>query len=346
MADIFISHAVADKALADKFVAFLKEAIGVPATAIFCSSVGGHGIPLGDDFNEYMKKEIQKPKLVILLMTPRYMESWFCLMELGATWAISLNPLPIVVPPVQFSAISSTLGLKQGWRIDDHDKLIDLRAKINAAGIVLEHRPEHDWDRKRTAWRADLGRLLKNITKPTNVTASEHEALKQELAELRQQYANLEEEYQDANGTIEELKAAKDPVAVKAIMQKKSGFNAEARFDELIADVSEARPKVSIYFYRSNILMDLSGKAADINWRDSQQKEDMEAAIQYKLADPDPPHDFLWRGTKLKRVANSVKALDDFLASPEARDFVKGKEADGISMETDDLDFWEEHLRS
>jgi|GEM_PF-6445125 len=52
---------------------FLKEAIGVPSAAIFCSSVDGHGIPLGDDFNEYIKKQIQKPKLVILLMTPRYM---------------------------------------------------------------------------------------------------------------------------------------------------------------------------------------------------------------------------------------------------------------------------------
>ncbi|MBX4997460.1 TIR domain-containing protein [Rhizobium lentis] len=346
MADIFISHAVADKALADKFAAFLKEAIGVPSAAIFCSSVEGHGIPLGDDFNEYMKKEIQTPKLVILLMTPRYMESWFCLMELGATWAISLNRLPVVVPPVQFSAISSTLGLKQGWRIDDHSKLIDLRTKIKAAGIDLEQRSEHDWDKKRTAWRADLGRLLKNIAKPTNVTAAEHEALKQELEELRQQFANLEEEYQEANETIDELKAAKDPVAVKAIMQRKSGFDAEVRFDELIAEVSAARPKVSIYFYRSNILMDLYGKAAEIDWRDSQQKADMEAAIQYKLADSDPPHDFLWRSTKLKRVVNAVKALEEFLASPEARDFVKGREADGISMETDDLDFWEEHLLS
>ncbi|MGO6937867.1 TIR domain-containing protein [Rhizobium johnstonii] len=346
MADIFISHAVADQAVADKLVSFLKEAIGVPSAAIFCSSVDGHGIPLGDDFNEYMKKEIQKPKLVILLMTPRYMESWFCLMELGATWAISLNPLPIVVPPVQFDAISSTLGLKQGWKIDDHTKLIDLRAKIRATGIGLEERSDHDWERKRTAWRADLGRLLRNIAKPKSVTAADHEAIKEELEELRQQYTNLEEEYQAASETIEELKAAKDPAAVKAIMQKKSGFDAAARFKELLADVSRARPKVSIWFYRSNVLMDRYGKAAKIEWSDQQQNADMEAAIQYNLADRDVPHDFLWQGTKLKRVAAAVKALEDFLGSPEAEEFVNIKEAEGISMEPDDLDFWEEHLLS
>lgn len=346
MADIFISHAVADKALAIKFVDFLKEAIGVPSAAIFCSSVDGHGIPLGDDFNEYMKNEIKEPKLVILLMTPRYMESWFCLMELGATWAISLNPLPIVVPPVQFGAISSTLGLKQGWKIDDHAGLIDLRAKVRATGIVLEERSDHDWEKKKTAWSADLRRLLKNIAKPTNVTAAEHEALKKQLEELQQQFANLEEGYQEASETIEELKAAKDPAEVKAIMQKKSGFDAEAQFDELLKAVSAARPKVSIYFYRSSILMDLYDKAARIDPRDQNQRDDVDAAIQYKLMDPEIPNDLLWGGNKLKKVATAVKALEHFLRSDEATEFVKEREADGKSMDTDDLDFWEEHLLS
>jgi hypothetical protein len=44
MTDIFISHAVADQPLAKLLVDFLKEAIGVPTTAIFCSSAKGHHI--------------------------------------------------------------------------------------------------------------------------------------------------------------------------------------------------------------------------------------------------------------------------------------------------------------
>ena len=72
MSEVFISHAVADQRLAKLLVDFLKEAIGVPTGAIFCSSVNGHDIPLGEDFNEYIKQKIQKPKLVILLMTPAY----------------------------------------------------------------------------------------------------------------------------------------------------------------------------------------------------------------------------------------------------------------------------------
>ena len=84
MSEIFISHAVADKKLAKALVTFLKEAIGVPEKSIFCSSVKGHDIPLGADFNKYMKDKIQNPKLVILLITETYLERHFCLMELGS----------------------------------------------------------------------------------------------------------------------------------------------------------------------------------------------------------------------------------------------------------------------
>jgi hypothetical protein len=125
-----------------------------------------------------MKKQIQNPKFVILLMTPRYMERWFCLMELGATWAKSLRALPIVVPPIKFNVVSNTLGLKQGWSVDNHAKLIDLRQMVQATDIALEPRTEHDWDKKRAAWKVDLKRLLKNLVPATNVPASDHKAVR------------------------------------------------------------------------------------------------------------------------------------------------------------------------
>ncbi len=343
MTDIFISHAVADKALADKFVAFLKEAIGVPAKAIFCSSVDGQGIPLGGDFNEYMKRQIQNPKLVILLMTPRYMESWFCLMELGATWAKSLTALPIVVPPIKFSAISSTLGLRQGWSIDNFAKLIDLRDMIRSLEIKLEERTEHDWDKKRAAWNVDLKKLLKQLAPATNISASDHKAVQDELDAIKQELSSLQDVYEEASDTIEELKAAKDPAAVKTIMKKKKGFDAEGRFRELLEDISNLRSHVSIRFYR-NMIMDQYDKAVAIDWYDHDQKEDAERAIQYNLMDADEPHRFLWSGKKLSKVSTAVNALAEFLESEEAVDFVKEREREGYPMEVDDLEFWEKHL--
>lgn len=137
--------------------------------------------------------------------------------------------------------------------------------------------------------------------------------------------------------------AAKDPVAVKAIMSKKTSVDAEARFKEILKTIVDLRPRVSIYFYR-NLIMDLYGKAVPIVWYDSDQKSNAEMAIQYNIMDPDPPHAYLWRGKKLKKVQAAVRALDEFLESEEAADFVKEHESSGNTMDTDDLEFWEDNL--
>jgi hypothetical protein len=142
--------------------------IGVPSAAIFCSSLKGHGIPFTEDFNDYMKEQIQAPKLVVLIMTPAYLESAFCLMELGASWANSLQALPVVVPPVGFDTVSKTLGLKQAWDINDAAGLIDLRKLVREL-ITVEPRDEHTWEQKRAAWRIGLKKALKDLAKPTKV---------------------------------------------------------------------------------------------------------------------------------------------------------------------------------
>ncbi len=45
MTDIFISHAVADRHLAEILVDFIVDAIGIPEKSIFCSSVLVTAIP-------------------------------------------------------------------------------------------------------------------------------------------------------------------------------------------------------------------------------------------------------------------------------------------------------------
>src|SRR5208283_1026429 len=147
MSKVFISHATADRALAKLLVEFLKEGIGVPGASIFCSSLKGHGIPFAKDFNDYVKKQIQKPDLVMLHMTESYMESSVCLMETGACWVSSLKALPVVVPPVSYDTVTKTLGLKQAWTITDHPGLIDLK-KLIVERITVEPRDEHTWDQK------------------------------------------------------------------------------------------------------------------------------------------------------------------------------------------------------
>ncbi|MCQ1855992.1 TIR domain-containing protein [Neorhizobium galegae] len=173
MSDIFISHATADQPLAEMVVDLLADAIGVPETSIFCSSVPGHGNPLTYDFNHNMLQQIQNPKLVVLLMTPAYMDSAFCLMELGATWALQLKPLPIVVPPVSFVEVTRTIGFRQGWNITDTSGLESIRQTVLDT-LGIEGRGNHNFERKRKRWAVDLQLRLKELQPSPKVPRSEY----------------------------------------------------------------------------------------------------------------------------------------------------------------------------
>jgi len=144
----------------------------------------------------------------------------------------------------------------------------------------------------------------------------------------------------EASETIEELKAAKDPVAVKAIMSKKTGVDAEARFKEILKTIADLRPKVSIYFYR-NLIMDLFGKAPPLSGMIATRNIVPKWRSNTTSWTPEP-HVYLWGGKKLKKVQAAVKALDEFLESEEAADFVRKRESSGNTMDTDDLEFWED----
>jgi TIR domain len=297
MSKIFVSHATADRALAKLIVEFMKEAIGVPGASIFCSSLKGHGIPFAEDFNEYMKNQIQKPDLVILLMTEAYLESPFCLMETGACWANSLRALPVVVPPVTYDTVTKTLGLKQAWTITDHAGLIDFK-KLVVEQISVEPRDEHTWDQKRAKFRVDLRGVMRDLKGATKVSADHHKAVVDQVAEQTKEIEALGSLLEEANSKISMLEKAKDRTNVKAVKKAFGGANAlQEGFDTLIKRVAKARPSNTSMNIFMHIIMDHFGKAPQIDW--FHERDDFERAIQYNLINPDEPHAVEWGKSKL-----------------------------------------------
>lgn len=342
MADIFVSHATADKTLARLLVNLLREGIGVPGSAIFCSSLKGHGIPFTEDFNDYMKEQIQQPKLVFLLMTPAYLESAFCQMELGASWAKSLTALPIVVPPVGFDVVSKTLGLKQAWDINDASGLTDLR-KLVRDNLKTEPRDDHIWDEKRAEWKLKLKKVLKDLAPASNVPAETHDALKASVADQANEIAALQAMLEKANDTIEALKAAKNPPEVKSIIAEFSDKDDKEVFEQLLDEVKSARPKQASNAVFKHILLDHFDLAVAINWYNS-DRDEFERAFQYKLLSSDEGHPVQWGGPKLKPLSKAISDLVTFLGSREGEALAKEQQVDGVPMEADDLGFWEYHL--
>jgi hypothetical protein len=340
MSEVFISHAVADQRLAKLLVDFLKEAIGVPTGAIFCSSVNGHDIPLGEDFNEYIKQKIQKPKLVILLMTPAYVESLFCLMELGAAWAQSATSLAIVVPPIEFQTVSKTLGLKQAWKITDRNKLIDLRDLVRKAVSKLETRSEHTWEDKRRQWNIDLKKILPKLQQASKVDAGKHKEVVAELKETSEEVERLETELAKLQEEYEELEKLKNKEEVKAHKRRKSGSKALLdEFDDLIEAVDKTKPRASKVVLR-HLIADHFDRAGTIDWMND--RPEFEDAVKYGLTSPDDGR-VQWGRDKLRSFRTAIQAVQTFLDSEEGNKVRELQESD-VPMDPDDLEFWVYHL--
>ena len=128
--DVFISHAVADKDIAEEFTRLLASGLNITGGAVFCSSLPGRTIPGGFNFVEHIKDALHSSKVVLLLLTENYFASQFCLTEIGACWISKGNVIPVLVPPVGYEKLKATLSITQAWKINDDDNLNSLADDI------------------------------------------------------------------------------------------------------------------------------------------------------------------------------------------------------------------------
>jgi TIR domain len=227
---IFISHATADKELVDALVDLLQTGIGVPHDQIFCTSLEGHGIPEGEDFADFIRDKLQGAGHVIMVITPRYYESAFCLCELGATWIQSGSAFPLIVPPLGFSDMKAVLSGVQAGLINDASKLDNLRDRLGSSV------PTAKWNAKRDVFlRTFDQRLAGSIKGPTKIPSEKFKELNEKYAALLDEVSVKENEIRTLNQQIADLKALRDRSEVAKVVAKYS--DEEERFDALIKRV-------------------------------------------------------------------------------------------------------------
>lgn len=119
---LFISHAYADKALAD----LLRDSLvlgGVPTDWMFYSSARGTGIPSGQEVTTYLQRSLQQSGLVVELLSESFLSRPMCLMELGGAWALGVPTYPIVVPPLGRATAVQQIGNVQMGILGTDDEL-------------------------------------------------------------------------------------------------------------------------------------------------------------------------------------------------------------------------------
>jgi TIR domain len=162
---IFISHASADRKLAD----LLRDTLvlgGIQRERIFYSSSRATGIPSGTDVRAHLRSELQQAGLVIELISATFLTRPMCLIELGGAWVLEKSTHPIVVPPLTRTQAVAQIGdvhmgqLSSDDEIDDvfdelHDRLTrDVGLSTTATG----------WNPVARRFKAGLPAVLAAIT--------------------------------------------------------------------------------------------------------------------------------------------------------------------------------------
>ncbi|WP_202710991.1 toll/interleukin-1 receptor domain-containing protein [Sporosalibacterium faouarense] len=104
---IFLSHSSADEDLVEEFVYLLNAGMKIKSDNIYCTSIRGN-IPTGYSFIRHIKENINNATLTILLITESYVESYFCIAEMGAAWALSHDIYPIIFEPLNYEVLNRT----------------------------------------------------------------------------------------------------------------------------------------------------------------------------------------------------------------------------------------------
>lgn len=341
---VFISHAVKDSNIAAEIIDLIEQGIGVPETEIFCSSVPGYGIPTGMTFVTYMKDQLLEPKVVILLLTPSYFESKFCLSELGAAWVKSHYIYPILVPPLGYDDVKDVLLGTQVSKITDDIKYNELRDHL-IKEVSLEAKSSTKWDTKRRAFLKNIEPLIAKVAGPTTVPAQKVQELEAKLAEAHSELDANDQEIASLKRQLAATELLKDRHAVAELKVTYNGTNVKdvlARFNEHAEAIRSALGSLRVY---DSVKLFLMSDHYEKPYRvmSSDKDEFDEAARRGFLENGTFPQP-IWTSQKMRRLKDTLREMDEFATRErEALEEIADVQ-DDLLIEPFSQDFWEAHF--
>lgn len=149
---LFISHSSQDKSFVEALVGLL-EFLGFNESNLFCSSVEGYGIRLGQNIFDYLRSEFNNHKLFIIFVhSPNYYESCVSLNEMGAAWILRNQYFSLLTKDTPFSILKGVVTSEDiSVKVDAADAKLRLNELRN---ILTEYfgltvRNDSRWESKR-----------------------------------------------------------------------------------------------------------------------------------------------------------------------------------------------------
>ncbi len=160
---VFISHSSKDTGLALALIDLLKAGLALTANQIRCSSVDGYRLPVGVNSESKLREEVNAARVVVGLITPSSLASYYVMFELGARWGANLFLAPLLAG-VKASDLSGPLSLLNALSASSDAQLHQLVADI-AHNLGLPLQPAASYIRNVHAVKA----LADAITNPAPV---------------------------------------------------------------------------------------------------------------------------------------------------------------------------------
>lgn len=149
---LFISHSSKDKEFVNALVDLL-EYLGFDESILFCSSIPGFGIPLGQNIFDYLRSQFEQHNLfVIFIHSPQYYESSVCLNEMGAAWILKNSYFSFLTKEMDFQKMNGVVSNQEiAVKVDAADaklRLNELRDSL-LKYFGLQPKNQSRWENKR-----------------------------------------------------------------------------------------------------------------------------------------------------------------------------------------------------
>lgn len=202
---LFISFATPDAALAKAFQSFLRLGCNLGHEQVFLTARPDELTP-GTEFVEAIRQALTESAMAVLLLTPSYYESRFCLAEAGAMWASKKQRIPVIVPPIDFHNLQGVQLGEQAVKIDSASGLDVMRDMVRE--VFDREVPTASWNEHKddflNRWTTEFDG---NIAPATSVPASELEASQAAAAERDRENEDLRAEAERLRRLTRDLSA-------------------------------------------------------------------------------------------------------------------------------------------
>lgn len=235
MTKIFISHATADKRLINPLMDLIQTNFGLTRDNFFNTS--DEQLQVGGQWIEEIKQGMHDSSLVLPVITPAYLESAFCLCELGATWVKSTDLIPIIVPPLDYRALNPTpfRSVYQTISLDSEEGLTRLYDAITSRGIGSGNVTRF-LSRAKLFQERDLLPFIKDMEQREVVTPALVKQLRADVARYKEAFESSESELDQLREENEKLRLMKDAEEIKQM-----DYEQMNEWEELMAAADNAR---------------------------------------------------------------------------------------------------------